>query len=289
MVKFTARRSLPELVAPARPTPRETKVLSDVDDCYDLRVYSFGVEFFRCRLDGHPTTTPAKAVKVALAEALVYYYPMAGRLREILPANKLILPTNKLVVDCTGEGVVFVEALADVGLEEFGNPSPRPPYPCIEELLCDASDIKVVVDKPLFFVQCDPTTSRGISLWFHLLRGSGSATALDGPDAGGPSRDGPRLPTGQGYNPVRRSAAEVSGASLHGPHLAFSQGHCPRGRSRPDAGGASRDSFRLATSYGAERRTSPCRNHLSRSCTRRGYGVWNSSSPLDKARQKDIL
>ena len=35
----------------------------------------------------------------------MYYYPMAGRLREILP-------TNKLVVDCTGEGVVFVEALA---------------------------------------------------------------------------------------------------------------------------------------------------------------------------------
>ncbi|KAM3207797.1 hypothetical protein ACQJBY_062833 [Aegilops geniculata] len=149
MVKFTARRSLPELVAPARPTPLETKVLSDVDDCYDLRVYSFGIEFFRCRPGGHPTTTPAKAVKVALAEALVYYYPMAGRLREILP-------TNKLVVDCAGEGVVFVEASADVGLEEFGNPSPRPPYPCIEELLCDAGDIKVVVDKPLFFVQVSP-------------------------------------------------------------------------------------------------------------------------------------
>ncbi|XP_037466762.1 acyl transferase 1-like [Triticum dicoccoides] len=153
MVKFTARRSLPELVAPARPTPRETKVLSNVDDCYDLRVYSFGVEFFRYRPGGHPTTTPAKAVKVALVEALVYYYPMAGRLREILPTNKRILPTNKLVVDCTGEGVVFVEALADVGLEEFGNPSPHPPYPCIEELLCDTGDIKVVVDKPLFFVQ----------------------------------------------------------------------------------------------------------------------------------------
>ncbi|XP_037466763.1 acyl transferase 1-like [Triticum dicoccoides] len=153
MVKFTARRSLPELVAPARPTPCETKVLSDVDDCYDLRVYSFGVEFFRCRPGGHPTTTVdctrrGSGVRgsIGFAEALVYYYPMAGRLREILP-------TNKLVVDCTGEGVVFVEALADVGLEEFGNPSPRPPYPCIEELLCEAGYIKVVVDKPLFFVQ----------------------------------------------------------------------------------------------------------------------------------------
>ena len=99
----------------------------------------------------------------------------------------------------------------------------------------------------------------------------------------------PVLPTGQGYSPVRRSAAEASGASLHGPHLAFSQGHCPTRRSRPKAGGASRESSRLAASYGAERRTSPRRNHLSRSCTRRGYGVWNSSSLLDKAMQKDIL
>ena len=100
----------------------------------------------------------------------MYYYPMAGRLREILP-------TNKLVVDCTGEGVVFVEALADVGLEEFGNPSPRPPYPCIEELLCDAGDIKVVVDKPLFFVQVRSTSLYSFSphsfcLWRHVLSAS---------------------------------------------------------------------------------------------------------------------
>ncbi|XP_044424256.1 acyl transferase 1-like [Triticum aestivum] len=145
MVKFTARRSMPEPVAPARPTPRETKILSDVDDCYDLRVYSFVIEFFHCRPGGHPTTTPAKAVKAALAESLVYYYPIAGRLREV--------PGNKLVVDCTGEGAVFVEASADVGLEEFGHPPPRPPYPCVEELLCDAGDTTVMVGKPLFFIQ----------------------------------------------------------------------------------------------------------------------------------------
>ena len=164
------------------------------------------------------------------------------------------------------------------------------------------SPLPVEMHRAHAFFKCDPTTSRGISppataapadwvhaLWFHLLRGSGSATALDAPDAGGASRDGPRLPTGQGYSPVRRSAAEASGASLHGPHLAFSEGHCPTRRSRPKAGGASHDSSRLAASYGAERRTSPCWNHLSRSCTRRGYGVWNSSSPLDKARQHDIL
>ncbi|KAI4976917.1 hypothetical protein ZWY2020_050524 [Hordeum vulgare] len=160
MAKFTARRSKAELVAPARPTPRETKALSDIDDCYDLRVYSCGIEFFRYRPGSHPTTTPAKAVKAALAEALVYYYPIAGRLREVFQ-------TKKLVVDCTEEGVVFVEASADVGLEEFGNPAPCPPYPCIEELLCDAGDTKVVVDKPLFFVQVTEFIDGGFAVGFQ--------------------------------------------------------------------------------------------------------------------------
>ncbi|KAI4976919.1 hypothetical protein ZWY2020_050526 [Hordeum vulgare] len=145
MVKFTACRSMPQLVAPARPTRCETKILSNIDDCYDLRFYSIGIEFLRCRPVDRPRTTPAKAVKAALAEALVYYYPIAGRLREVLG--------NKLVVDCTAEGAVFVEASADVGLEEFGHPPLRPPYPCVEELFCGAGDTKVVVGKPLFFIQ----------------------------------------------------------------------------------------------------------------------------------------
>ena len=77
--------------------------------------------------------------------ALVYYYPMAGRLREILP-------TNKLVVDCTGEGVMFVEATADVRLEDLGQPL-VPPYPCVEEFLGDAGDTRDVIGKPLLFLQ----------------------------------------------------------------------------------------------------------------------------------------
>ncbi|BAT09598.1 Os10g0105933, partial [Oryza sativa Japonica Group] len=87
---------------------------------------------------------PARAVKAALAEALVWYYPVAGRLREIAG--------GKLVVDCTAEGVAFVEADADVRLEELGEPL-LPPFPCVEVLLCDAGDIGVVVGKPIVFLQ----------------------------------------------------------------------------------------------------------------------------------------
>ncbi|SPT20432.1 unnamed protein product [Triticum aestivum] len=148
MVHFTARRSAPELVAPARPTPHGAKTLSDIDDFSECRYYASAIDFF----SRDPTVTadnvhPARSIVAALAEALVYYYPIAGRLREI--------PGGKLVVDCTGEGVVFVEADADVSLEELGG---QPPYPCAEEFVCDGvveggSGAVVVVGRPLFYMQ----------------------------------------------------------------------------------------------------------------------------------------
>jgi len=47
---------------------------------------------------------------------------------------------------------VFVEADADVRLEELGKPL-LPPYPCVEELLCDAGETRAVIGKPLVLMQ----------------------------------------------------------------------------------------------------------------------------------------
>ena len=138
MVTFTARRSEPELV--------ESKTLSDLDDQWTLRFYESIVGFFRS--PPGETVKPgkvARGIKAAVAAALVYYYPMAGRLRK-LPDG------NRLVVDFTGEGVSFVEAAADVRLEDLGMPL-VPPYPCVEEFLGDAGDTRDVVGKPLLFLQ----------------------------------------------------------------------------------------------------------------------------------------
>ncbi|CAM0952552.1 unnamed protein product [Alopecurus aequalis] len=161
MVTFTARRSEPELVRPARQTPLETKALSDLDDQWSLRFYESIVGFFRS--PPGESVRPgkvAKSIKAAVAGALVYYYPMAGRLRKI-PGG------NKLEVDCTGEGVMFMEGAADVRLEDLGQPL-VPPYPCVEELLADAGDTRDVVGKPLLFLQVTQLKCGGFVIGLHM-------------------------------------------------------------------------------------------------------------------------
>uniref|UniRef100_A0A453LDG8 Uncharacterized protein n=2 Tax=Aegilops tauschii TaxID=37682 RepID=A0A453LDG8_AEGTS len=161
MVTFTARRSEPELVRPARPTPVETKALSDLDDQWSLRFYESIVGFFRSPPgESVKPGKVAKGIKAAVAAALVYYYPMAGRLRK-LPEG------NKLVVDCTGEGVMFVEASADVRLEDLGQPL-VPPYPCVEEFLGDAGDTRDVLAKPLLFLQVTQLKCGGFVIGLHM-------------------------------------------------------------------------------------------------------------------------
>ncbi|TVU25290.1 hypothetical protein EJB05_27782, partial [Eragrostis curvula] len=61
-------------------------------------------------------------------------------------------PDGRLTVECSAEGVAFVEADANVTLAELGEPL-LPPYPCVDELLCDLGDGKEILAKPLAFLQ----------------------------------------------------------------------------------------------------------------------------------------
>jgi omega-hydroxypalmitate O-feruloyl transferase len=54
-----------------------------------------------------------EVIKNALSKILVHYYPIAGRLT--------ISSKGKLIVDCTGEGAVFVEAETDCEIAELGD------------------------------------------------------------------------------------------------------------------------------------------------------------------------
>ncbi|PWZ07180.1 Benzyl alcohol O-benzoyltransferase [Zea mays] len=114
-INFTVHRRPAVLVAPASPTPRELKRLSDFDDQESLRFRIPVIHFYKSKesMAMGCSGDPAVVIRDAVARALVPYYPFAGRLREH--------DGGKLAVDCTGEGVLFVEADADVCLEQFGD------------------------------------------------------------------------------------------------------------------------------------------------------------------------
>ncbi|XP_057442298.1 benzyl alcohol O-benzoyltransferase-like [Lotus japonicus] len=140
---FTVRRCEPELVAPSQPTPHEMKLLSDIDDQEGLRFHIPVIQFYRY----DPSMTgkdPVEVIRKALAKTLVFYYPLAGRLMEG--------PNRKLVVNCTADGVLFIEADADVTMKQFGD-ALQPPFPCWEELLYDVPSSSEVLNAPLLLIQ----------------------------------------------------------------------------------------------------------------------------------------
>ncbi|KAL8214430.1 hypothetical protein R6Q57_003879 [Mikania cordata] len=143
LIKFTVRRREPELIGPAKPTPRELKPLSDIDDQEGLRGHIPVINVYR-NDSKMKNKNPATVIREALAEVLVFYYPFAGRLKE--GAGR------KLMVDCSGEGVLFIEAEADITLMQFGD-APLPPFPCLEELLFDVPGSSGILDSPLLLIQ----------------------------------------------------------------------------------------------------------------------------------------
>ncbi|RDX62709.1 Benzyl alcohol O-benzoyltransferase, partial [Mucuna pruriens] len=139
---FTVRRCKPELVAPAIPTPREVKLLSDIDD-----------------QDGSNDTS--------LSQRSINGRERSGRLREGRG--------RKLMVDCTGEGVLFIEADADVTLDHFGD-ALQPPFPCFQELLYQVPGSEEITNTPLLHVQVTRFKCGGFFLAFRL-----NHTMADGP------------------------------------------------------------------------------------------------------------
>ncbi|CAI8583243.1 unnamed protein product [Vicia faba] len=99
---FTVRRFQPEMVLSAASTPREVKLLSDIDD---------------------------------------------------------------------QQGVMFVEAEADVTLDQFGD-SLHPPFLCLQELLYDVSGSELIIDRPIRLIQVTRLKCGGFIIainWNHIM------------------------------------------------------------------------------------------------------------------------
>ncbi|XP_058077390.1 acyl transferase 4 [Magnolia sinica] len=102
-MSYSVTRLAHSIIQPSESTPSVTLDLSAIDSLPALRCKIRTLHVFKHGQDA------ATVIKVALSKALVPYYPLAGRFVESRP--------GLLQVDCTGEGIWFVEASANCSLD----------------------------------------------------------------------------------------------------------------------------------------------------------------------------
>ncbi|KAK4729234.1 hypothetical protein R3W88_022222 [Solanum pinnatisectum] len=149
---------LPKLVEPAKVTPHDTKHLSDIDDQGSTRFQVPILMFYKYNssMEGKD---PAKIIKDGLSKTLVFYCPLAGRLIEG--------PNKKLMVNCNSEGIMFIEADANVELDKLGD-SIKPPCPYLDLLLHNVPGSDGIIGCPLLLVQVTRFTCGGFGVGVRL-------------------------------------------------------------------------------------------------------------------------
>ncbi|KAG2615562.1 acyl transferase 15-like [Panicum virgatum] len=102
MALSVTKSSSPALVAPWKPTPGGDLPLTSTDKSRLFLYYTSFHVFER------PIHRPADTIRRALSEALVHYYPIAGR----------VSAGDDVRISCTGDGVAFVAATASCTLQD---------------------------------------------------------------------------------------------------------------------------------------------------------------------------
>lgn len=148
LCNFRVTERQPLLITPNCPTPSKRLYLTNIDDQLGLRFHVNMLMFYPARRPSFnnresKSEDPAEIIEDALGKLLVHYYPFAGRVRD---GDK-----GKLIVDCVGEGVLFVEADADISLEELGVPST--PFPRGFDFIKNVPGSESVTNTPILQFQ----------------------------------------------------------------------------------------------------------------------------------------
>ncbi|KAL9380761.1 hypothetical protein Peur_026418 [Populus x canadensis] len=125
--QLIVKQGKPTLVPPVEETEKGLYFLSNLDQ--NIAVIVRTIYCFKSYEKGNA----GELIKNALKKVLVHYYPLAGRLT--------ISSEGKLIVNCTGEGAVFVEAEANCAMEEIGDIT-KPDPKTLGKLVYDIPDAK---------------------------------------------------------------------------------------------------------------------------------------------------
>ncbi|XP_026382278.1 omega-hydroxypalmitate O-feruloyl transferase-like isoform X2 [Papaver somniferum] len=137
----------PTLITPAEETQNGLYFLSNLDQIVPFTFST--VYYFKSSSESLVET-----IKDSFAKILVYYYPFAGRLK--------ISKDGKLVINCTGEGGVFVEAEVDCNIDvigDFDSTNTKTLSKLVydifddEEIVYDIRQAKSILDVPPLSVQ----------------------------------------------------------------------------------------------------------------------------------------
>ncbi|EOA24073.1 hypothetical protein CARUB_v10017301mg [Capsella rubella] len=134
--EFVVTRKSSELVPPVSETPKGFYYLSNLDQNIAIIVKTL----YYYKSGSRTNQESYNVIKKSLSEVLVHYYPVAGRLT--------ISPEGKIAVNCTGEGVVVVEAEANCGIETIKEAISENRMEMLEKLVYDVPDARNILEIP---------------------------------------------------------------------------------------------------------------------------------------------
>ncbi|XP_024031828.1 omega-hydroxypalmitate O-feruloyl transferase [Morus notabilis] len=153
--ELIVKRREPTLVCPAEETEKGLYFLSNLDQ--NIAVIVRTIYGFKSEEKGNDKA--GEVIRNALEKLLVYYYPLAGRLT--------ISSEGKLIVNCSREGVVFVEAEADCVMEEIGDLT-KPDSETLGKLVYDVPGAKNILEMPPLVAQVTKLKCGGFVLGLCL-------------------------------------------------------------------------------------------------------------------------
>ncbi|OMO97813.1 Transferase [Corchorus capsularis] len=163
--EFDVSQGEPIRVRPAEETEKGLYYLSNLDQ--NIAVIIRTIYFFKSESRGNEDAV--EVVKNGLSKILVYHYPLAGQLT--------ISSEGKLIVDCTGQGAVFVEAEANCQLEEIGDITKPDPI-TLGKLVYEIPGAQNLLEIPLLVIQVTKfkcgAFSIGMSMNHCMLDGIGA-------------------------------------------------------------------------------------------------------------------